>query len=107
MPFLKSLPEDGVLLDVFKIFPATALPLIQYHEALMRGPSSFSVAERELIAAYVSGLNNCGYCHGVHTATAEAFGVESHVIRQLVDDDDLDGAPLDDRLKPILRYVKS
>jgi AhpD family alkylhydroperoxidase len=33
------------------------------------------VAERELIAAYVAGLNACGYCHGIHIAVAEAFGI--------------------------------
>jgi AhpD family alkylhydroperoxidase len=41
----------------------------------LRGPSPFTVAERELIAAYVSGLNACGYCHGIHRVTADAFGV--------------------------------
>ena len=107
MPFLPSLPSETVLLQVFQRFPEVSSKLIEYHEALMRGPSPLSPGDRELIAGYVSSLNACQYCAGVHVATAEAFGVESHVIRQLVDDDDLDGAPLDDRLKPILRYVKS
>jgi len=69
-----------VLLQVFRAYPDTARPLLDYHELVMRGPSPFTVAERELIAAYVSGVNECGYCHGVHTATAEAFGIqEGHV----------------------------
>lgn len=42
-------------------------------------------AERELIAAYVSGLNRCRYCHGVHTATAELLGVEEGTLRHLID----------------------
>lgn len=104
MPFLKSLPEDGVLLDVFKIFATTALPLIRYHEALMRGPSAFSVAERELIAAYVSGLNDCGYCHGVHTATAEAFGIPEGILSALLND--LEATDIDQKLKPVLRYAE-
>ncbi len=70
MTFLPSLPDDAVLLDVFRAFPQTARPLLEYHQALLRGPSPLSVAERELIAAFVSGLNACRYCHGVHTATA-------------------------------------
>lgn len=75
MTFLPSLPDDVVLLDVFRAFPQTARPLLEYHQALLRGPSPLSVAERKLIAAYVSGLNACRYCRGVHTATAQAFGI--------------------------------
>ena len=75
MPFLPSLRAGASLLDVFKTFPETSKPLIEFHEALLRGPSPFTAAERELIAAYVSGLNRCRYCHGVHTATAERLGV--------------------------------
>jgi AhpD family alkylhydroperoxidase len=46
-----------------------------------------------LIAAYVSALNACGYCHGMHGATAAAFGVARDRLQALVDD--LDSAPVD------------
>jgi len=59
MAYLQSLPVVVVLLDVFRAYPETARPLLDYHQALMRGPSPLSVADRELIAAYVSGLNAC------------------------------------------------
>jgi alkylhydroperoxidase family enzyme len=49
------------------MFPETRKPLIEFHEVLLRGPSPFTEAERELIAAYVSGLNRCRYCHGVRS----------------------------------------
>lgn len=61
MSFLISLPENAVLLNVFKKFPKTARPLLEYQQELMRADSPFSIAERELIAAYVSGLNFCNY----------------------------------------------
>jgi len=38
--------------------------------SIMRGPSEWSHGERELIAAHVSRLNECRFCHGVHTGTA-------------------------------------
>jgi uncharacterized peroxidase-related enzyme len=104
MSFLRSLPEDAALLNVFQAYPRTARPLIDYHELVMRGPSPFSVAERELIAAYVSGVNACRYCAGVHTATAEAFGVAAGLLDAALAD--LDTAPVDERLKPVLRYVE-
>ena len=103
MPHLPSLPDDARLVDVFKRYPATSLPLIEYHETVMRGPSPFTLGERELIAAYVSGVNACAYCHGVHTRTAEAFGVPEGLLAAAVAD--VDSAPVDDKLKPVLRYV--
>lgn len=63
-----------------------------------------TVAERELIAAYVSGLNACRYCHGVHSATAEAFGVSPGMLESLLAN--FETAPVDDRLRPVLRYVR-
>jgi uncharacterized peroxidase-related enzyme len=103
MTYLPSLPDGAVLLDVFRAYPESARPLLEYHQALLRGPSPLSVAERELIAAYVSGLNACRYCHGVHTATAQAFGVSEDMLGALLND--VTTAPVDDRLKPVLRYV--
>lgn len=104
MSYLPSLSSGATLLDVFKKFPDTNRPLIEYHEALLRGPSPFTEAERELIAAYVSGLNRCRYCRGVHTATAERLGVEAGLIAKLVDDADLAAAP--EKMRPVLSYAK-
>ena len=104
MSYLSSLADDAKLMDVFKLYPETSRPLLDYHEVVMRGPSPFSVAERELIAAYVSGVNSCGYCHGVHTATAEACGVAEGAIPAAVLD--VDSAPVPDNLRPVLRYVE-
>jgi putative tryptophan/tyrosine transport system substrate-binding protein len=41
----------------------------------MRGPSPLTPGERELIAAYVSGIDDCQYCYGVHAEPAKAFGI--------------------------------
>jgi len=103
MTYLPSLPEDAVLLDVFRAYPETSRPLLDYHQALLRGPSPLTVAERELIAAYVSGLNACRYCHGVHTVTAQAFGIPEGALDTLLDD--IGTAPVTERMKPLLRYT--
>jgi uncharacterized peroxidase-related enzyme len=103
MPYLPSLPEDAALVDVFRAYPDTAGPLLDYHEILLRGTSPLSIAERELIAAYVSGVNSCGYCHGVHAATAAVYGIGEETLTAVLDD--IDTAPVEERLKPLLRYV--
>lgn len=91
--YLSSLPSGATLLDVFKRFPDINGPLIAFHEALLRGPSPFTAAEREVIAAYVSGINRCRYCRSIHAATAERLGMESGLVTRLVDEDDLAAAP--------------
>lgn len=103
MSFLSSLDGD-TLLDIFKKFPATALPLLEYHEVLMRGASPLTVAERELIAAYVSGLNACQYCHGVHAVTASRFGVSIDLLDALLTNPD--EAQIDARMRPLFLFVK-
>jgi uncharacterized peroxidase-related enzyme len=103
MTYLPSLPTDAVLLDVFRAHPQAAGPLLDYHNVLLRGPSPLTVAERELIAAYVSGLNACRYCYGVHTATAAVFGVAESTLAAVLSD--VDTAQVDERMKPVLRYV--
>jgi uncharacterized peroxidase-related enzyme len=103
MPYLRSLPDDAVLMDVFRAYPQTSRPLLDYHEVVMRGPSPFSVAERELIAAYVSGVNSCGYCHGVHAVTATACGIPAEAVPAAVSDPESAAVPV--RMRPVLRYV--
>lgn len=104
MPLLPTLPAGSTLLDVFKAFPEASRPLIEFHEVVLRGPSPFSEAERELIATHVSGLNRCRYCRGVHAATTERLGVSRDVIDDLVDG--VDAAAVTERMKPVLRYAE-
>ena len=52
--------------------PETGQPLSELAEVLLRGPGTLTRGERELIAAYVSGLNDCQYCSGSHSACAAA-----------------------------------
>ena len=52
--------------------PETAGPLRELAEVLLRGPHPLTPGERELIAAYVSGLNECRFCCASHSAFAAA-----------------------------------
>ncbi len=55
MTWLPSLPPGVARLDVFRAYPETSRPPLDYLQALLRGPSPLTVAERKLIAACVSG----------------------------------------------------
>jgi uncharacterized peroxidase-related enzyme len=50
--------------------PETAKPLRELADALLHQPGPLSPGERELIASYVSHLNDCAYCHASHAAIA-------------------------------------
>jgi uncharacterized peroxidase-related enzyme len=66
--------------------------------------SPFTIAERELIAAYTSALNACSFCYGSHRAVAEALGVENELLDSLIND--IETAPIAENLKPVFGLVK-
>jgi CubicO group peptidase (beta-lactamase class C family) len=76
MACFPSLPAGAVLLDGYRGYPQTARPLRDYYQALLRRTSRLAVAERELITAYVPGLNARGYGYGVHQVIARTFGAQ-------------------------------
>jgi uncharacterized peroxidase-related enzyme len=53
--------------------PETAQPMSEMAEVLMRGPSTLTLAERELIGTYVSAQNDCRYCQTIHGAVAAHY----------------------------------
>jgi AhpD family alkylhydroperoxidase len=72
------------------------------HEA-MRGRSTWSVGDRELMAAYVSKVSDSPFCVGAHTATAAgAYQDEERVAAALAD---LDSAPIEGGLRATLSML--
>jgi len=104
MPQLPSLPDQATLFDLLTRFPDIAKYLAPTNDHVMRGPSPLSAKERELIAAFVSSVNSCDYCAGSHSEAAKAFGVPERTITMLADD--IDTAPVDEKLRPLLKYVE-
>ena len=103
MTYMKSMPNAD-LRAVLKSEPALGLPIAEYHEALLRGPSPLTAGERELIGAYVSACNACEFCYGEHAAIAEAFGLAPGLVEDLLSD--LDAAPVSDKFRAILVFVR-
>lgn len=86
---------------LFDFRPETAGPLCQLADTLLHQPNSLSRAERELIATYVSSLNDCRYCQTSHGAIAayQLDGDESTVAQVKRD---FRAAPVSDKLKGLL-----
>jgi uncharacterized peroxidase-related enzyme len=84
--------------------PETAKPLNELAEVLLRGPSTLTPGERELIAAYVSGGNECRFCCGSHSAFAAAqLDGGLPLVNQVVADPD--SAPISAKLRALLRIA--
>jgi uncharacterized peroxidase-related enzyme len=66
--------DEGVpgILSLFAFRPETAGPLNALAEVLLRGESTLTRGERELIAARVSHLNDTEFCARSHSAFAAA-----------------------------------
>lgn len=78
-------------------------PMGAFTHLAMRGPSAWSVGDRELMAACVSKMNACAFCIGAHTATAAmAYQDEAKVQAVLAD---LETAPIEEPLRATLRLL--
>lgn len=53
--------------------PETAKPLNELAEILLRGENTLTRGERELIATYVSYLNDCFFCQQAHGGIAQHY----------------------------------
>jgi AhpD family alkylhydroperoxidase len=72
MPHITLNSEEPGIRGLLRYRPETGRPISELAEVLLRGPSTLTRGERELIAAQVSALNECQYCTASHAATAAA-----------------------------------
>jgi uncharacterized peroxidase-related enzyme len=68
-------------------YPGTEKHLSGLAEVLLRGPSSLTTAEREIIAAFVSSANGCSFCAHAHSAAARhLLGIGAALVDQVLAD---------------------
>ncbi|WP_229811446.1 carboxymuconolactone decarboxylase family protein [Streptosporangium pseudovulgare] len=95
--------EPGVR-GLFRFRPETALPLNALVDVLLRGESTLTQGERELIATYVSARNECRFCCYTHAALAAVRLPEGMPLVQAVCADP-ESAPVPAKLKALLRLA--
>jgi len=104
MPYIsvdENLPGVRALL-AFR--PETATPIGALAEILLRSSDSLSRADRELIATYVSSLNDCFYCNHSHGEIAVCY---LNGNRDLVDSvrNNYQDAAISDKMKSLLQIA--
>src|ERR1700691_1413707 len=101
MPHI-NLPEGlpGIT-SAFAFRPETAKPMRALAEVLLRGPSSLSSGEREMIATFVSTRNDCYFCQTSHRAAAAHHLDGDYALVDAVRFDH-ENAPVSPKLKALL-----
>ena len=97
-----ALPEGAPgIIGPLAAYPESAKHLNGLAEVLLRGPSSLTSAEREMIAAYVSAGNECRFCCQSHAAAARVhYGTQHGLVDQVLDD--ATAAPVSSKMKALL-----
>jgi uncharacterized peroxidase-related enzyme len=80
--------------------PETAKPLNELVEVLLHSPGTLTPGERELIATYVSYLNDCYYCQTSHGAAAAAHLGDEDLVKRVKAD--FQHADISEKLKALL-----
>lgn len=104
MPFFPSLPDDAGIGQLWSLNPAIKKPMHDLGQAIMRGESPLSAAQREFIAAFVSALNRCDYCYKGHVEMAANLGADRAQIDAAAAD--LDSAPIASDWREMLRFLR-
>jgi uncharacterized peroxidase-related enzyme len=95
--------EYSKIWDLFAFQQGFTPHIARFSQGVLRQPAPISPAMRELIAAYTSYQNECGFCTNAHAAAAsELIGDEALVWKALRD---LESSPLPEKEKVLLRFV--
>jgi uncharacterized peroxidase-related enzyme len=97
IPLEEHLPGITGLLEYDK---KAAAPIRELTQILLRGPSTLSEGERELIATVVSSRNQCQFCTAAHTAAADILLDEQETSAKVKED--ITTAPVSNKMKALL-----
>jgi uncharacterized peroxidase-related enzyme len=101
MPHIKLKEGLPGIRGLMSFRPETAVVLNKLVDVLLRDNQGLSPGEREIIATYVSYLNDCYYCQTTHGSVAEAhFGGDQTLIQEIKSD--FQKAAISDKLKKLL-----
>jgi uncharacterized peroxidase-related enzyme len=104
MPYIsveEHLPGITGLLEYRK---DSAQPIRDLTQFLLRGPSSLTEGERELIATIVSHNNQCRFCTSAHTAAVDLLLGECDTAQRVKEN--IETAPVSEKMKALLIIAK-
>jgi uncharacterized peroxidase-related enzyme len=103
MPHIDLPPGLPGIRALLAFRPETAAPIAALTNVLMCGANTLSPGERETIAAYVSSLNDCAFCHQSHAAIASCH-LGADLVTAAIGDPET--APIAPKLKALLAIAR-
>src|SRR4026207_1649086 len=100
MPYIPLEEHLAGITGLLEYRKDTAAPIRELTQILLRGPSTLTEGERELIATVVSHRNECTFCATAHTAAADVLLDESETSGKVKQD--IQTAPVSDKMKALL-----
>lgn len=100
MPFIPLEAHLPGITGLLEYRQDAAAPIRELTQILLRGPSTMTPAERELIATVVSHRNECTFCTRAHTAAADVLLGEEETAAGVKKD--ISTAPVSDKMKALL-----
>ena len=104
--FIRMVSRQPVL-DVVKLVSYRpdfyGKPMSKITQEAMRGPSTWSIGDRELMAAFIAGTNQCEFCTKAHSAVAQRANGDGRSVSTSLSD--LDAADLSEPLRATLRML--
>ena len=104
MSYLPSSPDLENIAGLLAKYPRRGILLFKLLEDIKGSFSPLGKGTRELIIAYTSDLNQSESCCNAHKSLFKELGIDESVYGQLKLD--IDSAKVNEKLKPILRFVK-
>ncbi|HKU38431.1 MAG TPA: carboxymuconolactone decarboxylase family protein [Polyangiales bacterium] len=105
--FIATVSRQPVL-DIIKLVKYRAdffgKPMGAVTQEAMRGDSTWSIADRELMAAVVAQTNECAFCREAHAAVSRAASGDGARVAAVLTD--LEAANIDERLRVTLRMLR-
>ena len=106
MPYINVDENLPGIRSLMAFSPETATPMGELANLLLRTNEGLSMAERELIAAHVSYLNDCFYCQQSHGAIAVCYLEGNNELVEQVKKDYIH-ADISNKLKALLAIAGS
>ncbi len=104
MSYLPSSPDLENIAGLLAKYPRRGILLFKLLEDIKGCFLPLGKGTRELIIAYTCDLNQSESCYKAHKSLSKELGIEESVYSQLKLD--IDSAIVDEKLKPLLRFVK-
>jgi uncharacterized peroxidase-related enzyme len=91
------------IIGLLEYRPDSSKPIRELTHLLLRGPSTLTTGERELIAALVSHGNQCTFCTSAHTAAADLILGEPDTCREIKED--IGSSSVSNKMKALLKIA--